>query len=359
MSLIIAPRTDSDYDEPDRTGDAPHPREMLSLVGQQAAETEFLDAYRSGRLHHAWLLGGPAGIGKATLAYRIARFVLANPDFSQPKVQTATTLDVAPDHPVVDLIAANSHPDLAVIRRVYDHERKRVPTEISVDVSRKRLEIFNKTASGGGYRICIVDACDELNGYSANALLKTLEEPPHLGLFLLVAHQPRRVLATIRSRCRSLPMRELSESEVRTITSGLPSVADEDGELHARAAALSDGSVKQALAMLDPKRLAFNDKVEAALQALPAIKPDDVDAIAELTAGKDGEAAFDRFFVLCQRWLSTQLDRRAPQGRPVYPLAELWTRLEDQRAEIRAYNLDRRPFVIATLADFAVAARSD
>ena len=343
--------------EPDRVGDAPHPREMLSLIGHHEAETEFLEAYRGGRLHHAWLIGGPEGIGKATLAYRMARFMLANPDPSQPRVQAATTLDVPESNPVAHQIASNAHPDLAMIRRIYDPEKKRVLIEISADQVRKGLDVFNKTSAAGGYRIAVVDACDDLNAHSANALLKTLEEPPRQSLFLMVSHQPLRLLPTIRSRCRALNLRPLSAGEVEAVTSGLPAFAELDPTLHQRAAALSDGSVKQALGLLDPKRLDFNDKVEAALARLPRMDAAEIDAIAELTAGRDGEVAFDRFCMLCQAWLTRELHRRTRDNAALMPIADLWTRLEDQRRDVEIYNLDKRPFVIAMLADFAASAR--
>ena len=343
--------------EPDRVGSAPHPREMLSLVGHREGEAEFLEAYRAGRLHHAWLIGGPEGIGKATLAYRMARFMLANPDPSHHQVQAATSLDVPASHPVAHQVASNAHPDLAMIRRIYDPEKKRVLTEISADQVRKGLDVFNKTSAAGGFRIAIVDACDDLNSHSANALLKTLEEPPRQSLFLMVAHQPLRLLPTIRSRCRALNLRPLSVAEVENVTAGLPDFAELDITLHQRAAALSDGSVKQALGLLDPKRLDFNDKVEAALARLPRINPEEIDAIAELTAGRDGEVAFDRFCTLCQAWLTRELNRRAGQNGALMPVAELWTRLEDQRRDVEVYNLDKRPFVISMLADFAATAR--
>lgn len=349
MSLVLLEGPPSEVPEADRLPDLPHPREVLSLIGHEAAEREVLEAYRAGRMHHAWLIGGPEGIGKATLAYRIARFLLAYPDPSHPHVAMAQTLDVPADHPVSHQIAANAHPDLAVIRRAYDPQKKGVPTEISADFARKGLEVFNKTAAGGGYRIAIVDACDDLNAHSANALLKTLEEPPRLGLFLLVAHQPRRLLPTIRSRCRQLPLRELSESDVRRITQSLPATADVDAALHARAAALADGSVRQALAMLDEKRIAFHDRVEAILADAGKARRAEIDAVAEETAGRDGEVAFERFCELVQAWLHRSLHVSEGRGATAHEIAELWARFEEKRREVDIYNLDRRPFVIAML----------
>ena len=352
--LNILPVQESNGPEADRFADAPHPAEMLSLVGHQAAEFAFMDAWRSGRVHHAWLIGGEEGIGKATLAYRIARFVLANPD-GKPD---ATTLDVAASHPVCHQIAAHAHPDLAIIRRSLNKEGKALRTEISVDDVRHGLEVFTKTASMGGYRICIVDACDELNASSANALLKTLEEPPVKGLFLLVAHQPNRLLPTIRSRCRVLPLRALEMDEVAHITSNLPAFADQPFEVHQRAAELSGGSVRRALSVLDLKKLAFNDRVQAVFQRFPRIDTTEIDAIAEQTTGRNGDDAFYRFCEICEGWLSSELIRRPHEPQALAPLSEAWTRLNEAKREVDIYNLDRRPFVIAMIAELAETARN-
>lgn len=349
MSLEILTGPASEVPEYDRIANVPHPREMLSLVGHEAAEREVLDAYRAGRLHHAWLIGGPEGIGKATLAYRIARFLLAHPDPAHPDVQAAETLHVPAHHPVAHQIAANAHPDLSVIRRAYDPQRKTIPTEISADFARKGLDVFAKTAAGGGYRIAIIDACDDLNSHSANALLKTLEEPPQRGLFLLVAHQPRRVMATIRSRCRTLPVRELTNAAVQAVTQSLPALADTAADLHARAAALSDGSVRQALAMLDARRLAFNDRVTGLLAGQERAAGGAFDQVAEETAGRDGEAAFGQFCTLVQRWLHGRLHAIDGAGAGARAIAEFWSDFEEQRREVEIYNLDRRPLVVATL----------
>jgi len=338
-----------DVPEADRFGEAPHPREMLSLLGHEAAESEFLEAFRARRLHHAWLIAGEEGIGKATLAYRIARFLLAG--------GRGEGLAVPASHPVATQIAAAAHPDLAVIRRAYDPQRKAVTTEIRVDDVRKGLDVFAKTAGAGGYRIAIIDACDDLNASSANALLKTLEEPPAQSLFLLVTHQPRRLLPTIRSRCRMLHLRPLPEATVATITRALPGYAETGEDIHRRAAALSEGSVRRALAVLDPKKLAFHDSLAGVLAGLPVLDDDRVDALAEETAGRTGEEAFEHFCSLCRRWLSERL-AASDDPRRLLPVAETWQRLATEAREVDIYNLDRRPLVIGLLNDMARLARA-
>lgn len=351
--LTVLPHGESEHEEVDRFASAPHPREMLSLIGHEAAEREFLETFRSGRMHHAWLIGGEEGIGKATLAYRMARFVLAHADPGAMDVALAADLSVPADHPVATQIAAGAHPDLAAIRRTWDSQRKTIPTEIRVDDVRKGLDIFTKTAGSGGYRVAIVDACDDLNASGANALLKTLEEPPARSLWLLVTHQPRRLLPTIRSRCRPLMLRPLPAETIATVTRGLPGFADQEANLHMRAAALAEGSVRRALTLLDPKSLAFHDRLDALMDHLPALDADAVDALAEQVAGRAGEATFRQFCDRVRQWLSGELHRRAPDPAALRPLADVWDTLNRQQMEVDVYNLDRRPMVIGLMQALA------
>src|SRR5579863_6065347 len=191
----------------------PHPRETAVLFGHREAETTLLDAYRSGRIPHAWLIGGAQGIGKATLAYRMARFVLTHRDSLAKDVQCADTLEVDPSDPVARRIAAGAHGGLLVLQRT-PNEKGVMRTVITVDETRETIAFFGSTAAVEGWRVCIVDTVDELNPNAANALLKILEEPPRQSLFLLVSHAPGRVLPTILSRCRRLNLRPLSKDNV-------------------------------------------------------------------------------------------------------------------------------------------------
>src|SRR5271157_1835411 len=192
---------------------AVHPRETAVLFGHREAELALLNAYRSGRIAHAWLIGGPAGIGKATLAYRMARFVLAHRDPAAPEVQRAGTLRVDPSDPVARQVASSAHGGLLTLERTLN-DKGVLRTVITVDETRETISFFGTTAAVEGWRVCIVDTVDELNPNAANALLKVLEEPPQQSLFLLVSHAPARVLPTILSRCRKLPLRPLANSDV-------------------------------------------------------------------------------------------------------------------------------------------------
>ena len=210
--------TDDTLPEPDRAPGAPHPREAARVFGQDAAETAFLQAYNTGRLHHAWLITGPLGTGKATLAWRIARFLLAEEPpgdaglFGAPP--PPETLDLPEDHPITRRTRALSEPRLLLLRRGWDDRAKRLRAEITVDETRKLGGFFGLSATDGGRRVVIVDAADEMNQSAANALLKLLEEPPDRAVLLLVCHQPARLLPTIRSRCRELRCATLSPDDM-------------------------------------------------------------------------------------------------------------------------------------------------
>ena len=197
----------------DDTDEASHPRETAVLFGHAAAETALLAAYRAGRMPHGILIAGPKGIGKATLAYRIARFVLSHPDPGAKDVQDAVSLKVDPTSPVARRVAAQAQPDLLVIERTVN-ERGVLRNQIAVDDIRRTVPFFGSTAGEGGWRITIVDAVDDLNRSGANALLKVLEEPPKRGLLLLIAHSTARVPSTLRSRCRIIALRPLVQEDV-------------------------------------------------------------------------------------------------------------------------------------------------
>ena len=249
MAIIEA---DEAPPEPDRAGDAPHPRNTERLFGQAAAEAAFLDAFTTDRLHHGWLLTGPRGIGKATFAWRAARFLLSQPTrggdaglFGVPPAPTS--LETDPDHPVARRMAALSEPSHFLLRRPWNAKTKKLSAEITVDATRALHNFFHMSASDGGRRTVIVDAADELNTSAANALLKALEEPPANTTLFLIAHQPARLLPTIRSRCRALPLMPLSEDD---LTQALHQAAPEaDTARPPGLNALANGSVGTALRM--------------------------------------------------------------------------------------------------------------
>jgi DNA polymerase-3 subunit delta' len=334
----------------------PHPRETLDLVGHAAAEATLLGAYKSGRVPHAWLISGPAGIGKATLAYRFARFVLAHPDPAAPAVQAATSLALPADHPVVRRVTASTEGALLALERTPGEKTETVRTVITVDQVRETVGFFGATATGGGWRVCLVDAAEELKyPEGANALLKILEEPPQRALLLLVSHSPGRLLPTIRSRCRMLTLRPLSVPDVIVAAATALGRAPDDPGLTAAAAA-ADGCVARAIALSGGPLLALRDKVTALLAQVPSPDPRGLHALGDALERADRELV-ETFVETVRDWLSREL-RREPQavGR-LAPYAEAWSRLDAAARDTLTLNLDRRALVFAVFGWLAEAAR--
>jgi DNA polymerase-3 subunit delta' len=342
--------------EPDQLPGVPHPREQMALFGHEDAERAFLDSWAAGRLHHAWLIGGPQGIGKATLAYRMARFLLASGD---RKIAESGTLAVPAAHPTSRQVAAQSHPDLAVVRRGLRKDGKGYSAEISVGDVRRGLGVFGSAAGAGGYRVCIVDSADDLNPSSGNALLKLVEEPPARSIFLIVSHAPQRVLATIRSRCRRLQLRPLGEGSLRAAIRSLgpPWLQTDDRRLD-RAIALAEGSVRRAIEMLDEDAGALVAEVSAMLEALPQVDVKRVMALAESLSRRDAEDAYALTLDTASRWVSKELAARAAAGPArLAPLVEVCEKVARAATEVDTYNLDRRPLVLSMFEDLAEAVR--
>ncbi|GIL00619.1 MAG: DNA polymerase III subunit delta' [Alphaproteobacteria bacterium] len=222
----------------------PDPRENRRLMGHDATLDRLAGLYARGRLHHALLLSGPRGIGKATLACRFAGHLLRFPDASQAP---ASYVVPAAEDATEGRIASGSHPNLLHLRRPWDHERKRFKTVLSVDEVRRTITFFGTSAGDRGWRVCIVDTADDLHPSAANALLKVLEEPPPRTLFFVLAHSPRGLLATIRSRCQKMDIRPLAQAQVSAALEALGvagEIAANDREL---VAALAEGSVRRAI----------------------------------------------------------------------------------------------------------------
>jgi DNA polymerase-3 subunit delta' len=271
-------------------------------------------------------------------------------------VREAASLVVDPANPQARKLAAQAHPDVAIVRRGLKKDGKGYMGEISVDVARKALDLFAATAGSGGWRICIVDSADDLNNASANALLKVIEEPPPRSLFLIVAHQPARTLATIRSRCRKLALRPLDESDVRLVLQSLGTEASSDDL--ARAASLAQGSVRRALALMDPALAGLIATVRAMLERLPDLDPAALYRLAEQFAKRDAEAAFELMRDVVLGWIGERIAADAGQGaRVLAPLVEVWEKSARAAREAESYNLDRRPLVISLFGDLAEAVR--
>jgi DNA polymerase III subunit delta' len=335
-----------------------HPRETAVLFGHREAETALLSAYRSGRIPHAWLIGGAAGIGKATLAYRMARFVLAHRDPHASDVQRAETLFVDPSDAVARQVATGAHGGLLTLERT-QNDKGVMRTVITVDETRETISFFGSTAASEGWRVCVVDTVDELNPNAANALLKILEEPPHRSLFLLVSHAPARVLPTILSRCRKLPLRPLSTDEVTRAVAQAAGIAVDDPALR-EAADAAEGSVSRALTLLGGDALKLHQRTAALLATLPQIDSRELHALGEALGGSD-RVALAAFIDSIDRWVSQRLRADAANANANLPrlarLAEVWEKINRAARDTEAYNLERKPLVFSVFGLLSEATR--
>jgi DNA polymerase III subunit delta' len=331
------------------------PRETTALYGHGEAEQAMLASYRSGRVPHAWLIAGEPGIGKATLAYRFARFVLAHSDPSAPAVQNAASLAVAPEHPVTRRIAAQGQGDLLVLERVINEQTGKLYTVIRVDDVRRTVSFFGSTAGEGGWRIAILDSVDDLQREGANALLKVLEEPPQRALILLLSNAPGRELPTLRSRCRRLLLRPLADADVVRAMAAASGRAENDAEL-IEAAAASGGSVARALALLDGAGLALRRKVLDLMEQLPAPDPAALHALGDALGGNDPKT-LAAFMDLVNGWLAARLENGTREKPHMLRVAQAWDQVNAAARDVETYNLERKPLVFAVFGALAQAAR--
>ncbi|HVI50212.1 MAG TPA: DNA polymerase III subunit delta' [Candidatus Sulfotelmatobacter sp.] len=342
------------------------PRTATDLIGHDAAEHAFLDAWNSGRLAHAWLICGPRGIGKATLAYRIARFVLSGGGagdgvnlFGEP--EKPASLEIGPNHPVVRRIASGGHADLKVLERGWTDDKKtKLKSEIPVDDVRGVGGFMSLTPGEGGWRVVIVDAADEMNRSSANAILKVLEEPPRNALMLLLSHSPGRLLPTIRSRCRRLVLRPLADDQVTLLLRrSNPDLPEADAQALAR---LADGSIGKAQALAAEGGLELYREMVGLLGGLPRLDIPAVHGFADKVA--KGDDAFRTVTDLLLWWIVQATTRSAGQGggeavpgeaalqcrlvaaAGLEPWVQLWEKTQTLFSRADAVNLDRKQVLL-------------
>lgn len=255
------------------SSDSPLPRENPFLTGQDKAEKTFLDAWSSGRLAHAWLICGPRGIGKATLAYRMARFALSQHEQADAGLlgePEPLSLQMSQEHPVFSRIAALGHGDFRAVERPWtDAKKTKRKTAITVNEVREIGSFMRLTPGEGGWRVVIIDAADEMNRNAANAVLKVLEEPPKQALLFLVSHNPARLLPTIRSRCRRLDLQPLPAATVSTLMMRyMPGLSPAEAD---PLAVLADGSIGRALELAEAGGLDLFRQMIGVLSTLPKL----------------------------------------------------------------------------------------
>lgn len=345
--------------------EAPAPRDNAELIGHAEPERAFLDAWNSGRLAHAWLLTGPKGIGKATLAYRIARFVLSGGGEGGLFGGAPESLALAAAHPVSRRISASGHADLQVVERGYSDEKKnKLRTEIVIDDVRGIGGFMALTPAEGGWRVVIIDAADEMNRNAANAVLKVLEEPPRNALMLLVSHSPGRLLPTIRSRCRRLALHPLPDPTVADLLARYrPDLPTADVTALAR---LGEGSIGKALALASEGGLDLYRDLMTMLSALPRLDVAALHAFGDRVARAEADAAWRTVTELMGWWLARLIRAGGREGRGMAEVVpgeaaimgrllasaslerwlELWEKVTALFTRTDAVNLDRKQALI-------------
>jgi DNA polymerase-3 subunit delta' len=348
-------------------GEVPPPRANPEFSGHPAAEAALLGAYRSGRLPHAWLITGPRGVGKATLAFRFARFLFAQGAaggalFAAPPA----SLFIAADDPAFRRVASGGHPDLLVVERGFDPRRRRLRSEIVVADTRAIAGFLRLTPAEGGWRVVVLDGADAMNRNASNALLKILEEPPERAVLLLVSDNPGRLLPTIRSRCRRLALRPLPEALIEeALRRYRPDLPAADAGALAR---LAEGSIGRALALASSGGLELYRNLSSLLERLPEIDDEALHGFADGVLRGEGEDRFALLGELLPGWLAHMVTRaaagtagegtmRLAQRRSLDQWVEVWENLTHLFAEADSINLDRKQVVLNAFFALEAAAR--
>jgi DNA polymerase-3 subunit delta' len=357
--------------------DWPPPWRTERLLGHEAAEKTMLAAHQSGRLHHAWLITGPRGIGKATLAWRFGRFLLAGDKQGGLFGGGAPeSLDVPAEAPGRSLVDARSHPDLFHLRRTLNPDTGRMRAEIAVDDVRDLGAFMHMTPAMGQWRVAIVDSADEMNRNSANAVLKILEEPPPNAVLLIVTHAPGRLLPTIRSRCRRLALQPLADDMVVRLLGDLaPAVKESERETLAR---LAEGSIGRGLELAGAGSLELYNEMVGVLATLPELDMVRLHAFAERFArrGEEANAAWRSLNYLFDGW-QKRMARHWATGEETAPIVptesglharllvaaslDRWMKAWEKAAELLSgadrVNLDRKQTVLGSFLALQSAIR--
>ena len=375
--------------EADRLDGVPHPRFTAKLYGHLDAEAALATGLVSGKLHHGWLISGPAGIGKATLAWRFARAALSAAD---ERDRAGRSLAVSSQTSGSRQVRALSHPGLLLLRRPYNAKDKRFAASITIDEVRRLRQFLSFGAEDGNWRVVIVDTADDMNANAANALLKSLEEPPPRTVFLLLTSEPGRLLPTIRSRCRLMPLAPLSDEDLRRAATN--ALEAEDGAGGGKAGGsklpkdsdwpalqrLAGGSVRRALALHAGGGIELDTTVNRQLSELPKVDWAALHTLADKLAPAAAEQQFELYYELLlaaiARLVRTAAVGGAAGGEVVVKagqdatlatrligetrlphFANAWEAIVVKKREADTLNLDRKALILDTFAALEKAAK--
>ena len=341
----------------DKIDGIPHPAENLDLIGHDETVSQILQQYASGRMHHALLLSGPRGTGKATMALRLASHVFRYPvaDDAPLNLDTPATND-----PINGKISARSHPNLLHMTRPWDDKTKKFKTQLTVDVIRLTVPFFGTSRGEEGWRVAIVDAADDMNASAANALLKILEEPPHNTLFFVLSHSPAKVLPTIRSRCQQISIKPLSEEQVLSVLErfgALDGLSTDDKSLLGQ---LAKGSVRTGLLLTRENGLEIYKSFMSACQRLD--KPDwsQIQTMAEKVTARGKEDGFRLLLEFANEFMEDHATGRLGEKNDISSLArwaQVWEKTQNSTRIADGYNLDKKQVILNLFQDMGEAAR--
>lgn len=331
----------------DSLPDIPEPAENPHLTGHAEAAAMLAAAYRNAKLHHALLLTGPKGIGKATFAFHLAHHLLKHAD------ETAAPPAFATPDPASALsrqIASGAHRSVLHLTRPWDEKSKKFKTAITVDEIRRVSRFLSMRSHDDSYRIVIVDPADDMNRNAANALLKNLEEPPARAIFILISHAPGGLLPTIRSRCQVVRMTPLGIDQLDTVLKAVGSGLPEQPQARTALAERAGGSARQAILLAEYGGF---DIMQAADRYLATSRRDPLDAykLADAVSGREQEIQFGILNTYLLDRIAGEAARAAESGdrRGAARLSELWQEANLAIGDTETFNLDKRQHVVGLL----------
>ena len=348
----------------DRLEGVSAPGEHLALFGHDNALATIETAFNSGKMHHAWLIAGPRGIGKASFALKVAANILRNP---YPE-SGAKWNDVNVEDAIFSKVAKGGHPNILHLSRPYDSKTKKFKSTLTVDEIRRTVSFFGTTAGEDSWRFCIVDSADDMKSSAANALLKVLEEPPQRTIFFVLANSPAKLLPTIRSRCRQLPLRPLNNDDLIAALNALDiDLSNMNEGERAVLARLSTGSVRRAIILLEQQGLELYQKFDRILGNGKVPDWPQAHQLADELSRKNKLEQFHLLFDIARDYISNTIHQSAASKSPAQindahkdlsglaRLCEVWEKVADSAALADEYNLDKKQVILNLFGSLAQA----